>query len=118
MPSPGAAGLIAALILLHQHVLAHNGDTLWIGRAYAFGVPGVMLLGAIAMVSRIPYAHFVNRYLGRPQSFRFIASLVIILFLCIWWFQATVAVGFILYALSGPIVALRNRGKTLVGDES
>ena len=118
MPSPGAAGLIAALILLHQHVLANSGDTLWIGRAYAFGVPGVMLLGAIAMVSRIPYDHFVNRYLGRPQSFRFIAFLVIILFLCIWWFQETVAVGFVLYALSGPLFALRKKGKSLVSDES
>ena len=118
MPSPGAAGLIAALILLHQHVLANSGDTLWIGRAYAFGVPGVMLLVAIAMVSRIPYDHFVNRYLGRPQSFRFIAFLVIILFLCIWWFQETVAVGFVLYALSGPLFALRKKGNSLVSDES
>jgi len=112
LPSPGAAGLIAALILLHQHVLASSGDTLWIGRAYAFGVPGIMLLGAIAMVSRIPYDHFVNRYLGRPQTFRFIASTVIILFMCLWWFQATVAIGFIMYAVSGPVSAYRNRGKT------
>nr|MBC8200398.1 CDP-alcohol phosphatidyltransferase family protein [Planctomycetota bacterium] len=111
MPSPGAAGLTASLILLHQHVLASGGDTLWIGRAYAFGVPVVMLLGAIAMVSNIPYDHFVNRYLGRPQSFRFIAFLVIILFLCMWWFQETVAIGFVVYALTGPIHVFRNRGK-------
>ncbi len=111
MPSPGAAGLIAALILLHQHLLAGGLDTLWIGRGYAFGVPVVMLLCALAMVSNIPYNHFVNRYLGRPQSFRFIAFLVIILFTCIWWFQETVAIGFIAYALTGPIYLIRNRGK-------
>ena len=111
MPSPGAAGLVASIILLHQHILAGGGDALWIGRAYAFGVPIVMLLGAIAMVSRIPYGHFVNRYLGRPQSFRFIAIVVIILFLFIWWFQETVAIGFIAYALTGPIHVLKNRDK-------
>ena len=112
MPSPGAAGLIAALILLHQHVLAGGGDAIWIGRAYAFGVPIVMLLCAIAMVSTIPYDHFVNRYLGRPQSFRFIAFLVIILFFCMWWFQETVALGFIAYALTGPIYKIKNHKKT------
>lgn len=111
LPSPGAAGLIAAIILLHQHILAGGTETLWIGRAYAFGVPIVMLIGAIAMVSNIPYDHFVNRYLGRPQSFRFIAFLVIIIFTCIWWFQETVAIGFIAYALTGPIYVFRNRGK-------
>ena len=109
MPSPGAAGLIASLILLHQHVLASGGDTLWIGRAYAFGVPVVMLVAAIAMVSNIPYDHFMNRYLGRPQSFRFIAFLVIILFLCMWWFQETVVIGFIAYSLTGPVHVFRNR---------
>ena len=113
MPSPGAAGLVASLILLHQHVLAGGADTIWIGRAYAFGVPIVMLLGAIAMVSSIPYDHFVNRYLGRPQSFRFIAFLVIILFLCIWWFQETLAIGFVAYALTGPIHVFKNRGNKL-----
>jgi CDP-diacylglycerol--serine O-phosphatidyltransferase len=109
MPSPGAAGLIAAIILLHQHILAGGGDAIWIGRAYAFGVPMVMLLCAIAMVSTIPYDHFVNRYLGKPQSFRFIAFLVIILFLCMWWFQETVALGFIVYAVTGPVHVIKSR---------
>jgi len=111
MPSPGAAGLIASLILLHQHLLAGGSDALWIGRAYAFGVPIIMLLSAIAMVSNIPYDHFVNRYLGKPQTFRFIAFLVIILFLCMWWFQETVALGFVAYSLTGPIQVFRTRNK-------
>ncbi len=113
MPSPGAAGLIAALVLLHQHVLAGGGDAIWFGRAYAFGVPIIMACCAFAMVSNIPYDHFVNRYLGRPQSFRFIAILVIVVFTCLWWFQATVAIGFIVYALTGPVHVLKNRGKKL-----
>ncbi|MDP7006277.1 MAG: CDP-alcohol phosphatidyltransferase family protein [Phycisphaerales bacterium] len=116
MPSPGAAGLIASLILLHQHVLAGGGDSLWIGRAYAFGVPIVMLMSAVAMVSNIPYDHFVNRYLGRPQSFRFIAFLVIIIFTCAWWFQETVAIVFVAYSLSGPVHLIRNKNNILSED--
>jgi len=113
MPSPGAAGLIAALVLLHQHVLAGGGDAIWFGRAYAFGVPIIMACCAFAMVSNIPYDHFVNRYLGRPQSFRFIAIMVIVVLTCLWWLQATVAIGFFVYALTGPVHVLKNRGKKL-----
>ncbi len=107
MPSPGAAGVIASLILLHQHILAGGSETLWIARAYAFGVPIVMLLVATAMVSSIPYDHFVNRHLGKPQSFRFIAFLVIIVFMCLWWFQETLVFGFVAYAVTGPLFYLK-----------
>ena len=111
MPSPGAAGLIASLILLHQHLIANVGDSLWLERTYAFGVPGVMLLAAFAMVSSIPYDHFVNRYMGKPQSFQFVATFVIIIVLALWWFQETVAFGFVLYALSGPFFLILNKDK-------
>ena len=117
IPSPGAAGLVASIILLHQHVLASGSDSDWFAQAYAFGVPVVMLVAALLMVSNIPYSHFVKRYLGRPQSFRFLASIVIVFFLCIWWFQETVAVGFIIYALTGPITAFKNRGTAKVSNE-
>lgn len=116
MPSPGAAGLVAALIILHQHYLKNGDESLWLERAYAFGVPGVVLLCAFAMVSNIPYDHFANRYLGRPQSFRFIATFVIIIFLGLWWFQETVAVGFIIYGFSGPLSMLKSKNKEAVLD--
>ena len=109
IPSPGAAGLVASLILLHQHLLANGTEAIWFAQAYAFGVPVVMLIGAVLMVSNIPYDHFVKRYLGRPQSFRFLAFVVIILFLCMWWFQETIALAFVAYALSGPFYVFKNR---------
>jgi CDP-diacylglycerol--serine O-phosphatidyltransferase len=109
IPSPGAAGVVVALIMLHQHVLANGIDTVWIGRAYAFGVPIVALGCALGMVSNIPYDHFVSKYLGRPQTFRFLSVTVIIIFLGIWWFQETVVLGFIWYALTGPIEVMKKR---------
>ena len=109
IPSPGAAGVVVALIMLHQHVLANGIDEVWLGRSYAFGVPIVALCCALGMVSSMPYDHFVGRYLARPQTFRFLSTTVIIIFLAIWWFQETVAVGFIWYALTGPIAVIKKR---------
>ena len=115
IPSPGAAGVVVALIMLHQHVLANGIDAVWLGRSYAFGVPIVALCCALGMVSRIPYNHFVGRYLARPQTFRFLSTTVIIIFFSIWWFQETVAVGFIWYALTGPIEVIKKRRQSQEG---
>ena len=60
LPSPGAAGLIASLIILHQHFLKTGDELLWIERAYAFGVPGITILCAFAMVSYKFPVPFVN----------------------------------------------------------
>lgn len=115
IPSPGAAGVVVALIMLHQHVLANGIDAVWLGRSYAFGVPIVALCCALGMVSRIPYNHFFGRYLARPQTFRFLSTTVIIIFFSIWWFQETVAVGFIWYALTGPIEVIKKRRQSQEG---
>jgi CDP-diacylglycerol--serine O-phosphatidyltransferase len=109
IPSPGAAGVVVSLIILHQHVLSSGVEAVWIGRAYAFGVPIVALSCALAMVSNIPYQHFVSKYLARPQTFRFLSTTTVLLFAGIWWFQETIAVGFVWYALTGPIEIIRKR---------
>ena len=112
IPSPGAAGVVVALIMLHQHVLASGMDTLWLGQAYAFGIPIVALICAFGMVSNVPYDHFVSKYFARPQSFRFLSTTVIVFFIAIWWFQETVVCGFIWYAMTGPFELIRRRNKS------
>lgn len=115
MPSPGAAGTVASLIILHQHLLvkyaglpleapAKASTLLSLGYVQwaALLVPLIMLLCAFGMVSNIPYIHFANRYFRGPRSFAYIVRLVVILALAIWWFQFTIAIGFTVYALSGP----------------
>ena len=69
LPSPGAAGAVTSLILLHQHVMAGRlGDDIppIFARGAALGLPFVTLLAAFAMVSSIPYPHMANRYLSAP----------------------------------------------------
>ena len=101
LPSPGAAGAVASLILL----VAKFGNDVptSVARGAALGIPMIALLCALAMVSSIPYTHVANRYLYGPKSFHYIARLVVLLVLAVWWLQETAAVVFTAYALSGPV---------------
>ncbi len=70
LPSPGAAGTVASLILLHQHFLAHYPETHWLVQVAKVGMVAVMLLAGLAMVSMFQYVHVVNRYVrgGRRSA--------------------------------------------------
>ncbi len=112
LPSPGAAGVVASLIVLHQHLLhrpAAPETELIIARASAAAIPAVTLLAAFAMVSRIRYVHMTNRYLRGRHDFATLLKIVIPLAAAVWWPQITLALGFTVYAASGPIRALRRR---------
>jgi CDP-diacylglycerol--serine O-phosphatidyltransferase len=104
LPSPGAAGTLGALVLLHQHLLAHNTSSL-AARATAVGLVAITFLTAIAMVSTIRYVHVANRYLRDRQPFHYIVLIVLVVALSVLHFQASLAIGFVVYALSGPVVA-------------
>lgn len=106
LPSPGAAGAVASLILLHQE-LADNPDVAQaFVRAAAMVIPLVTILCAFAMVSSMPYSHVINRYLRGGRSFKFIVYLVIPLIVLIWWFQFLAALVLLAYVLSAPVQRL------------
>ncbi|MHC4808961.1 MAG: CDP-alcohol phosphatidyltransferase family protein [Planctomycetota bacterium] len=113
LPSPGAAGAIASLILLHQHLLGGpdpiDGDPGPLSKAFAFAIPGVTLACAAGMVSSLPYVHVMNRYVAGGRSFAYVVRIVLPLFPLMLWFQETMAVGFTAYALSAPLRRLRPR---------
>jgi len=114
LPSPGAAGAVASLILLHQHWLftrnaSPDDVSLMFARGTAFGMSFITLLCALAMVSSIPYVHVTNRYVRGPRSFAYVARIVIPLGLALWWFQEILALTFTVYALHGPTRLLMSR---------
>jgi len=114
LPSPGAGGTVASLIVLHQYLLhQHAGieDGLAFARAAALGIPAVMLIVAFAMVSSIRYSHFVNRVLRSRRTFPGLIRVVLPVLFAIWWPRETLAAGFVVYALSGPVMALFLRPK-------
>ena len=114
LPSPGAAGGVASLVILHQHLQVvqyvggvHPNFT----KIAALGIPFIMLLCAMAMVSSIPYVHFANRFIHGSKSFAYVVRMVVLIALAIWWFQETVALLFTTYVLSGPVMALWRRAR-------
>lgn len=106
LPSPGAAGTVASLVLLHQNLLANSsGDNRWTTLA-SIAMVTVTLLTALAMVSRLRYIHLVNRYLRERAPIQYIAIIVAVTLLMLIHAQAALAAAFVFYALSAPIARL------------
>lgn len=114
LPSPGAGGTVASLIVLHQHLLfvkttgssyvaTNVEDNITFARAAALGIPLVTALCAFAMVSSLRYSHFANRVLRSRRDFAGIVQIVVPVIAAIVWLQFALAIGFTVYALSGPI---------------
>ena len=73
------------------------------------------------MVSSIPYVHVMNRYVRGRRSFGYVAGLVVMLVLAIWWFQQMLALVFTVYAAYSParlVVARLRRRKDVSPEES
>lgn len=113
LPSPGAAGTVASLVLLQQHLIFifvkdhPPADAPWLmpttARMAELAILPIMLLAAFAMVSKLRYVHVVNRYIARQRAkLGTIAKAVIILLLLAIFPRQALAAGFCLYALSAP----------------
>lgn len=104
LPSPGAAGAVAALMLMEQE-LRHDGGQLLqlLARACVGILPIVVLCTGLLMVSHFRYPHLVNRYLrGRRSISRLLAVLCIVLLLVVAH-QYTIGIGTLAYAAWGPV---------------
>ena len=123
LPTPGAAGAVASLILLQQHLLyttSTASESVTFARVAALAIPFVALLCAIGMVSNLTYPHMVNRYLRGRHDFRTIVKLVLPIIGAIWFLQETLAIGCTWYALYGPCrgLLIRFRRPTASGGAS
>ncbi len=105
LPSPGAAGTVAALILLHQHYFAHHEGAFWATQVTAVVMLAVTLLTALAMVSSFRYVHLLNRYVGQRAPFHTTVMAVVIGLLLLVFPQEVAAAALVAYALSAPLLA-------------
>ncbi len=97
LPSPAAAGAVAALVLLQ-----HEYGLRWLDWAVLLACP---ILGAL-MISRLPYSHVMNRYVDAPGGLGFVVVAAVAILVGVGYFEATVAGAFVLYALTGPVLGL------------
>jgi CDP-diacylglycerol--serine O-phosphatidyltransferase len=104
LPSPGAAGAVAAFILMQQDLSEHR---LWsplaghLSNICVWLLPGVVLLTGLLMVSTIRYPHLVNRYLRGRRSIARLMVVLIGLLLMVIVHRYTLGIGALAYALWG-----------------
>lgn len=123
LPSPAAAGFLAALLITHERLVYHSaqraGWEVALGDAIVKALPIVAAILALLMVSRMPYTHLITVYLrGRRPIGHVIAGLILI-FLFVLNPQFTATIGLGIYVASGPVswCLRRVRGPAEPGDQ-
>lgn len=105
LPSPGAAGAIIAVVLLHEGLLPELIHAHWIDVIERLMPPFALVLGLL-MVSPFRYPHVINAVLrGRRPFWQVVTIVIILLIALVVDFEVTLAVGMAAYALFGPIRA-------------
>ncbi len=106
LPSPAAAGTVASLVILHQHLLTGQSAAAWYT---ALGLVAVTLMAALAMVSTLRYVHILNRYLRGRAPFEYLVVAVILILAFSIVPELSLAVGCVFYALTAPVAAILRR---------
>ena len=107
LPSPGAGGAVAGLILLQQELRLDpwHGHFVRVADALATActwfLPLLVLVTGLLMISTIRYGHMVNRYLRGKRSFGRLTAVVALGLLFLIAHRYVIAIGAVGYALGG-----------------
>lgn len=116
LPTPGAAAVTLTLTLLLVHL--EGTEKNWLSGVWPIGIvaalmPPAMVITALLMVSRVPYPHLLNQYLGAKRPFGTLVKLVIITVAVLVELYITAAIVTVVYVAAGPVRMLlagcRNR---------
>lgn len=102
LPSPAAAGVVASAVL---PVKAFPEIADFITKA----LPGLALATAILMVSRVRYAHFINRVLRGRRPFVTLIEIALVAVLAVIFREFAFFLAFFLYAATGPLLWVKRR---------
>ena len=106
LPSPAAAGLIAGAVLPTRMLMGEIPELAVILKAT---LPALAFAAAVLMVSRIRYAHLVNRFLRGRRPFVTLLELALVVSLSYLFRELVFFLAFFGYAVTGPVLWLRNR---------
>jgi CDP-diacylglycerol--serine O-phosphatidyltransferase len=109
LPSPGAAGAVASLILMEQELARQS--LMFLAHACLAMLPFVVLGTGLLMVSHLRYPHLVNRYLRGRRSIERLISIVVILLLMLVAHQYVLGIGTLAYAAWGPCAWMSVRAR-------
>lgn len=107
LPSPAAAGFVAAFVLLYWRL---NGDKpSSAGDVLPRILPFVVLVAGLLMISRLRYVHMVNRLFKGHHPFAGLIEVLLVVLLIALNPQMTLFLAFFSYAAVGPVRYLRSR---------
>ena len=102
MPTPGAAGVLACLVFLQED----ESRLLNYGILYGL-LPVLCAALGYLMVSRVPYVHVGARFLQVRRDFLYLFRVVVLAVVFIIFPHECAALGFVVYAIVGPLRMLR-----------
>jgi len=102
LPTPAAAGVLAALVLLYSDIPELKTSS----HIIVYLLPFVTFFIALLMVSNIPYAHVINQFLKGRKPFEYLVLIVLVSIPLFWKLQLTLALISTVYALSGTVIWL------------
>lgn len=114
LPSPGAAGVVAAMVLMHQAAISHSVEmyreaqygwmlnTLtWVAWILTRMIPVMTLVAGLLMVSTIRYPHVINRYLKGKKSVGRLVAMVVIAGITLALYKYALAIAMVAYVFWG-----------------
>jgi len=113
LPSPAAAGLIVAAVIFifdgrtEIGLGAENADALAV--LILRSLPWVAAVTGLLMVSRVPYVHVVQRYVGRHMRASRFVNVVLIVAGVLVFHEWSLFLVIVLYVVGGLVLALRSR---------
>jgi CDP-diacylglycerol--serine O-phosphatidyltransferase len=109
LPSPGAAAAVVGLVIFHEELLREYPPS-WASAIVSNILPPFALILGLLMVSRVRYLHMVNALLRGRKPFQQVVTLALLLLVgLIVQPQLTIALVAVAYAMSGPILTIRER---------
>jgi CDP-diacylglycerol--serine O-phosphatidyltransferase len=111
LPSPGAGGCVAGVVLMQQMMVHRPGWVGTVGMVLTYAVPVVVLMCGLLMVSSIRYAHVVNRYLRGQRSLGRLVFVTSIVLLLVVAHQYVIGAGMLIYVLGGLVEWMLARGR-------
>lgn len=102
LPSPAAAGVVAAAVLPSK--LSPD-----IAAVITHALPGLALAAGILMVSRIRYAHVINRFLRGRRPFVTLIEIALVTVLAVIFREFAFFIAFFGYAATGPLLWMKRK---------
>lgn len=103
LPSPGAAAMISSIIIIHKEFGASSKYGTFFNDVIPVILPVATLILAFLMVSRLRYAHLLNKIIKSKHNFIRLVEIMLCVLLVIFQPEATLFVGFLIYTMSGLV---------------